>query len=222
LVATLSVLLVLFVAADAVAQTGPAVSRWDVAAGTGVFNGHASNPAATESYDDWYHTATLGVTVGRYLTSHVKVEGELTLSGEGSRYGQRLIDVPGVGLRPVSLEQLTRTNSMSAALAWQFHENQWVHPFVMAGVSVDFDRTGVHTWPQSYFVGDPRIPGTGVLVAHDRVEHLGTTSTARGLIGGGAKLYVSPQAFFRADTRIGIGRDSSGHVAFRLGFGVDF
>jgi hypothetical protein len=221
-VAILSVLCVFLAAVDSRAQTAPVPHRWDVAVGTGIFNGHPGHSVAAESYDDWYHTATLALTVGRYLTPHVKVEGEVTLNREGGWYGQRLIDVPGVGPYPVSLEQFTRTNSVSATIGWQFFENQWVHPFMMAGISADFDRSRAHIWPQSYFRGDPRVPGNETVISTDRVEQLGTTRAARGLIGGGAKLYVTPQAFFRADTRIGIGADSSGHVAFRLGFGVDF
>jgi hypothetical protein len=48
------------------------------------------------------------------------------------------------------------------------------------------------------------------------------TTRLRALLGGGAKLYVTTRAFFRADTRIGIGSDTAGHVSFRLGFGADF
>lgn len=221
MIASLCVLVLLFIGAEAGAQTASNPSRWDVAASTGVFVGHPAI-ADGDTYDDWYQSATLGVTVGRYLTPHVKVEGELTLGGEGSRYGQRVVQVPGLGPYPVSTEHLTRTNSVSGALVWQFFENQWVHPFVFAGASVDFDRRGFHTWHQSYFRGDPRIAGNEIFVSRDETVYIGTDRTVRGLIGGGAKLYVGSRAFFRADTRLGIGAADSGHVAFRLGFGVDF
>jgi hypothetical protein len=221
LIAGVCILAVLFIVAEADAQTASPVSRWDIAASTGVFVGHPSDAGDVETFDDWYHSATLGVTVGRYLSPNLKVESELTISGEGSRYGQRVIQVPGVGPYPVSAEYLTRTNSVSGALVWQFFENQWVHPFVFAGAAVDFDRRGFHTW-QSYFRADPRVPGSEILASGEQTESLGTVRRVRGLIGGGAKLYVGPRAFFRADTRIGIGSADSGHVAFRLGFGVDF
>jgi hypothetical protein len=216
------VLLLLLVAAEAAAQTPPKAPRWDVAASTGFFVGHPGDPPGSESFDEWYNAATLGITAGRYLTSNLKLEGELTLSGEGSRYGVRLAPLPGIGPYPVSVELLTRTNSGSAALVWQFFENQWVHPFLMAGATFDFDHESVHMWQQSYFGTNPRVSGNEILVASERTENLGTTRRVRGLLGGGAKLYVSPSAFFRADARIGVGADAGGHVAFRLGFGVDF
>lgn len=218
--ATVLCLFVLLAAVEAAAQSPPAARRWDLAAETGVFANHPPNTALVESYDDWYHSPIFSLTAGRYLTSHVKVEGELLLSAEGGRYGQRLVDVSRDRLQPVAVDQMTRTDSGSLALAWQFFDNQWVHPFVLAGVSVDFDRTTVRTAP--YYVGDPRVVGSQLVLTPGGVDALGTTTTARALIGGGAKLYVSPRAFFRADTRIGIGTGSSGHVAFRLGFGVDF
>lgn len=219
---TLSILVLLSIAADAGAQTTADIPKWDFAASTGVFVGHPGEPSGIGHYDDWYHTATLGLTAGRYLTPHLKVEGEFTISGEGSRYVQRTIDVPGIGPRPVGAEQMLRTNSVSGALVWQFFDNQWVHPFVMAGATLDLDRERVHTWAQSYYRGDPRLPGSEVVISADRVDDLGTRATVRGLIGGGAKLYVAPRAFFRADTRLALGESTRGHVAFRLGFGVDF
>jgi hypothetical protein len=219
-IAILSGLLLVFLAADGAAQTRAA--RWDIAAGTGVFAGHPGNPGDGESFENWYHSATLGLTLGRYFTPNLKLEGEATISGEGSRYGLRTIQVPTLGPFPISVERQTRTNSASGALVWQFFENQWVHPFLMAGATVDFDRESLHTWPQSSFRGDPRVPGSEVLLTTERVEHLGTTRRIRALVGGGAKLYVAPGAFFRADSRIGIGGDDAGHVAVRLGFGVDF
>jgi hypothetical protein len=222
LVATLLVLIVLVVTAESAAQSATLPARWDVAAETGVFANHPRDQSLIESYEDWYSSPVLGLTAGRYLTSHVKVEAELQLTTRGRRYGQRLVDVPGLGVRPFGVEQMTRTNSASTVLVWQFFDNQWVHPFVMAGVSIDFDRVTVYRWPQSYYVGDPRDVGSQSVVAPGGDEDLGTVTTGRGLIGGGAKFYVSPRAFFRADTRIAIASGPSGHVALRFGFGVDF
>jgi hypothetical protein len=221
LAAIASVLFLFFAAADVAAQSPPNLPKWDTAAVTGVFDGHPSEPPESGSFDRWYHTGTVGLAAGRYLTSMLKLEGEVTFSGEGSRYTLRLVDVPGIGQRPFSAEQLIHSNGISSALVWQFFENQWVHPFLMAGASLDFNRETVHIWQQTFYRGDPRVPGNEVIVP-DRVEHAATTRAVRGLVGGGAKLYVTPRAFFRTDTRIGIGSHSSGHVSFRLGFGTDF
>ncbi len=72
-----------------------------------------------------------------------------------------------------------------------------------------------------YYRGDPRIPGNEIPIATENTEHRGTTPRARGTFGAGVKVYLSPRAFFRTDTRIAVG-SGSGHVAMRVGFGVDF
>jgi hypothetical protein len=111
--------------------------------------------------------------------------------------------------------------SLATAATWQFFDNEWVHPFVFAGLSADFDRTSVRVWPQHYYTGDPRVPGNQILVAAERHEGPHTTTRMRGLLGGGAKLYVLEHVFVRADGRLSIGARWQG-VVFRIGGGVDF
>jgi hypothetical protein len=193
---------------------------------TGLFVGHPGRTGTFESaYDDWYNAATLAVSVGRYLTPHLKIEGEGMISGEGRRFVQQLVPVPGVpavGLFPVGSEQMVRTNGLSAGLTWQFFQNQWAHPFVFGGVALDFDRTRIETWPQSYYRGDPRIPGNEIPLTERGVRDLGTSREVRAVIGTGAKLYMTQHSFFKTDARVNVGGERNGHLSFRLGFGVDF
>jgi hypothetical protein len=199
--------------------------RWDTAVMAGLFVGHPAHLDTSDSnFDQWYNDATLAISAARYLTPHLKAEGEVMWSGEGRRYVQRLVPVPGLPgvVQPVGSEHLVRTNSVAAGLAWQFLDNQWAHPFVFGGVAVDFDRERIETWPQSYFRGDPRVPGNEIPLTQHRVEDLGTTHRVRAVLGTGAKLYMTPRVFFKTDARVHVGGESSGHVSFRLGFGVDF
>jgi hypothetical protein len=110
--------------------------------------------------------------------------------------------------------------SLAAAATWQFRDNEWVHPFVQAGVSADFDRATVRSWEQFYY-GDIRSGQAPVRVADAVVEGPNTTHVLRGLVGAGAKVYVSERAFVRSDARWTFGRDSH-NLAFRAGMGVDF
>jgi hypothetical protein len=207
---------------DARAQP-PRVTAWDSSAVTGLFLGHPGRLAGTDSgFDDWYAAGTLGITVGRYLTPHLKAEAEFTTSGEGARYVQQFVQVPGAGPYPIGSEQMLRTNGVGATLAWQFFDNQWVHPFVFGGLALDFDRTRVHTWAQSYYRGDPRVPGNELRIAEERTVDLGTSRRMRGMFGTGGKFYVSERTFFRTDARVAIDGESRGHLSFRVGFGMDF
>jgi hypothetical protein len=214
--------LVLITAVPVRAQSAAVPSRWDVSGMGGLFLGRPAETSDDRQYDRWYNAGTLAITAGRYLTRHVKIEAEGVVAAEGERYVTRLVQVPGAaGPFHVSSEEFVRINSLSSAVVWQFFENQWVHPFVSAGASLDFDRERRHTWPQSFFRGDPRIPGNEVPIAIENTRDLGTTRRARANVGAGVKVYVTPRAFFRTDTRIAFG-SRSGHVALRLGAGVDF
>ena len=188
----------------------------------GLFIGRPVETSEERQYDRAYNAGTLAITAGRYLTRHLKIEAEGVVAGEGERYVTRVVQVPGGG-GPfhISSDEFVRIDSLSGAVVWQFFENQWVHPFVSAGASLDFDRARRHTWPQSFFRGDPRIPGNEVPIAIENTEDLGTTRRARATVGAGVKVYITPRAFFRTDTRIGFDT-RSGHVALRAGFGADF
>ena len=219
---TLPVLLILAFATQAAAQSAAALPAWDASAVTGLFVGMPRDLTEQETYDHSYQVPTAGITFGRYFTPHLKVEGEALFSSEGERYVSRLVTVPGLGPQVVAAEQMVRTNGASAALVWQFFENQWVHPFVLAGAAVDFDRERIHTYPQSFFRGDPRLPGSQVTIATDHVDELGTHAQVRGLLGVGIKLYVSGRAFVRLDSRASVGASAGNNVALRIGMGFDF
>lgn len=206
------------------AQTGVSTG-WDTGVMTGVFIGHPGRlNASDDNFDNWYNSGSLALSAGRYLTTHLKAEGEVMISAEGERFVTRLVQVPGVpgATYAVGSNQFVRTNGVSAGLAYQFFENQWAHPFVFGGVAVDFDRSRVHTWPQSYYRGDPRIPGNEIPLVTESTVDFGTSRHVRGVLGAGAKLYMTPRSFFKTDARVNLGAHDSGHLSFRLGVGVDF
>ena len=198
-----------------------AQTQWDIAGTVGFFGGHTPTPESPAYQEDWFETVQGGIVVGRHISRHLKLEVEATGTGTGTQFLQRSITVPGFPYPyPIASEVHTSVRSLGGALTWQFGENEWVHPFVQAGVSADFDRVTVRTWEQ-VFAGDP-IRGTGPRVlAEERVDGPTTHRAVRGAIGGGAKVYVSERAFFRTDGRLTFDRDHQ-NVVFRLGFGIDF
>jgi hypothetical protein len=201
--------------------TAPAQPAWDIAAFAGVLAGSAPLERDEPYGDDWLHTGQGGVIVGRHVTTHLKVEFEASATGSASRFVQQFVTAPGIPYPyPVGSEVITSVRSLVGAVTWQFFDNEWVHPFVTAGVAADFERRGLHVWEQRYYPGDPRSTGS-VLVAADRREGPETSRVLRGLFGGGAKLYVHERAFIRADGRLAIGANAH-NVAFRIGVGLDF
>lgn len=197
-------------------------SPWDVTVAAGVLAGRPDLPDTDRYRDTWYDTGQAGLIVGRHLSTNLKVELELSTAAEGRQYVERYVTVPGVTHPvPYGTERFTTQRQLSGSLVWQFFENQWVHPFVQAGVSADVERVRSHTPAQSFYVGDPRLPGSRVVVTEERHEGPDTTTTAGLVLGSGAKLYATPHVFIRTDGRV-TANGRGHHVAVRLGLGVDF
>jgi hypothetical protein len=149
------------------------------------------------------------------------VELEGSVSGEGKQFVQQFVTVPGLGGPfPVGAEVSTSIRSFAGTVTWQFFDNEWVHPFVSAGVSADVEHRSLQVWEQYYYAGDPRLPGGPILVAPEKRKEP-TTTAVRALLGGGVKLYVLERAFIRADGRVSVDGKRQ-NVAFRAGIGVDF
>lgn len=210
-------------ATNAGAQLAPVQdSPWDVSFVAGYLGVRPEIELSDRFADRWYDAGQAGVTVGRYFTPNLKAEVELSTSSEGRQWIARHASIPGVAYPvPYVTERFGTLQEVSAALVYQFFDNEWAHPFVLVGVAADFDRVRSYTARQTYFVGDPRLPPSQVVVANQIHEGPETTTHARVLFGGGGKFYATQRVFVRADGRFGSGQGGR-HVAFRLGFGVDF
>lgn len=93
---------------------------------------------------------------------------------------------------------------------WQFFDNQWIHPYLLAGLSVDAVRKKAAP-----------LPGSRVLAVQRRTEGPDTTLRAGLVAGGGAKLYFSSNVF--ANTTLLVTRSmSSTSVSWVAGLGMDF
>ena len=209
--------------ATALAQTVPtSATPWDVTGVVGLLSGHPPDPVNRGYVDDWFNSAQAGMLLGRHLTPHVKAEIELTTSSEGRRFVERYIQLPNYPYPlPLGSEQFTRIHELGLALTYQFFENEWVHPFVQIGSALDVDRVRTHTWTQGLYTGDPRQPGTQVLISGDADTGPRSTIHARAVAGAGAKLYVTPRAFIRTDARFAAGGHGQ-HLVMRAGIGIDW
>jgi hypothetical protein len=193
--------------------------KWDIAGAGGFLAGYTPRPEDATGYQEtWFQNIQGAAIVGRHFSTHLKLELEASLTTRGSQFRERLVNVPGT-TTPYSIgsEVFTQVGSVGASATYQFGRNEWVHPFVQAGVSADFDRQTVRTWEQFVYSGG-RLPPQRVV--EERMDGPTTHRAIRGVIGGGAKLYVSERAFFRTDSRWTFGRDRH-HWAARIGFGVD-
>jgi hypothetical protein len=155
--------------------------------------------------------------MARRWTTHLKTEVSWAVSGEGRQAVARAITLPGqTAPVPYYVDQRTRVRSATATTAWQFFDNQWVHPFVEAGVAIDWQTSRTRD-PGFVFYTDPRSP-VRIPGLDDRTHK---QVALRALLGAGAKLYVTEQLFVRLDTR-GVFATRLEHLSFRGGLGFDF
>ena len=187
---------------------------WDFAASTGGWWGHPREASTAERYDDEWFGSWLGsVSIGRYWTDHIKTEVDATVGSTGQRYVVRQIQLPGErSPRYYSFTQQYREQSLAALVTLQAGRNWWIHPFLQAGVSVDFDEVRYGDYPE--FISGP----APFVLSRSGPE---STTVTRGIAAGGAKFYMTEHAFFRADVRTSFGGGAT-HVQFRTGFGIDF
>jgi hypothetical protein len=202
----------------AAAGSAEAQRSWDVAGTVGLFSSHIDARVDEGYVEDWGTAAQAGVVAGRYLSRHLKIELEGSTTTRVRTYGAVPTTVPGVpDPRLLFAEVRTSVRSAGGAVTWQFRDNEWVHPFVQAGVSVDWDDSIVHV-PQQFYFGDPRGPAFPLSEGYTERR---TTTHVRGVFGGGAKLYFTERAFVRTDARLSWGSERQ-NLALRAGVGIDF
>lgn len=208
-------LVVLFIMLFVTGRPALAQASWDIAGLTGGWWGRPEDASIPAQYDDdWFGAWSGSFSVGRYWTPHIKTELDATIAGEGDRYVTRQIVLPGErSPRFFSSEEHWQERSLAALVTVQAGRNWWVHPYLQGGVSFDWDRVRSDSFP--IFIGQTPV------WPPNAVSGTGTRQVTRGVIGGGAKFYVSERAFFRAEVRTSFGGGST-HAQFRTGFGADF
>lgn len=194
---------------------------WDVTAVTGYLGSRPTRTDIDEYGDEWYDTGQVGVTLGRYFSPHLKVEFDLSTSGEGTQLVQRTTRVPGYPYPiPYGVERQIRMSEFGTSLTWQFLDNQWVHPFAQIGAAADMERVTTRTWQQSIYIGSGR-GGSDLTASEDAVQGPVRTTTVRAMVGGGAKWYVTPRVFLKPEARLAVGPRGQ-VIVVRFGVGVDW
>jgi opacity protein-like surface antigen len=210
----------LLMAGTAAAQQ-PAISltpadsaQWDIAGHVGWLGVDTSGTGTVG--DDWYDTFSGGLSIGRYLTPHIKAEIHGGMTSEGRIYRVEQLPVPGSppAFRPQ--EHDFQNATISAGLFYQFFENQWFHPFAGGGIEVLRERDRVEV--QTPF--GPFPPGR-VLPALPPPPPPQLTYSARPFVATGFKWYVAERAFVQTGVQASFSNRGTTHVVWTAGIGVD-
>lgn len=203
------------------ASAQPEQPRWDLSFSAGLFQARPEE-SDSQNYDDWYSEGRYTIGVGYFWTEHFKTEIEFAHTSEGSRYDQGFSTIPGSGqVFPYSFEKFHRIQHTSVRAVWQFLDNSWVHPYVNSGFVFESERHRYHVPEQFRFPPDPRGTTPPVLLRPEFDS--GKISDYRGgvAVGGGAKFYVSPNAYINTGVQVTYAKPST-TVSFIAGIGFDF
>lgn len=196
------------------AQTRPRLVRGDVSGTLGWLNG---NVRRIETYDDWYNRGFFGgLSFGWYWTDHLKTE-----VGMGASNGVRVwaaTPVFGPDQRFYTSELELDTRRLSIHQHYQFGTNQWVHPFLAAGIDVMAE--GISRRDDAVYGYDPVTRQSRLVrpaVAYPRRTDWQTFAS----VAGGMKTYATRRVFFVTDLRVTFARGPE-EALLRLGLGADF
>jgi len=195
----------LAIPAGAMAQTaGPSASqpirRWDIGGGAALRFG--------EHVDGVVPHGAWAADVGRYWTPHLKTSIAVMTTGQETWAGGFSDPQSSTGGQRYTV---TRPAGFAASMAYQFFDNEFVHPYVTAGARVA--TTSLSTRAYS-----TRPPYGLVLISNtpDRLE-------ARPVVGGGFKSYFgNGRAFMRSELVMSIAPHGSANAILMIGAGVDF
>jgi hypothetical protein len=190
-------------------------ARFDAAGYVGWFRANRGGIGG-QTFRDWFSTPRLSLGIGHYWTEHLKTEAELAITGQGRLVSfEELESEPDVS-RYLYRDHTYRVSTLSLVQAWQFRRNAWVHPFLGAGIDIDWERRTVET---SLQVSDNRTEPVFTVVTLPRETR--TEVVPRAVAVAGLKAYLTRNAFFRTDVRASF-RESVDQVAWRFGIGLDF
>jgi hypothetical protein len=200
-------------AALAVAQdrAAPQLPRGDV---SWLVGPAGTNEDRAGPNDNWYRTWSGAFNLGYYWTEHLKTEVDASLTSEGGLWGRRFV---AEGTYAYVTHRFS-TRGVTLAQQYQFGHNARFHPFVGAGIAVEWLR---HTEEHQPVYQILRTAPYSVLVEPARTIGPKTEVQAVPFLSSGFKGYFTERGFFRTDLYIGL-RGGVKHVTVRSGFGFDF
>ena len=209
------------------AQESDPVARmpvWEASGSVGLHNIRASDlPSGRDStYDYWEAQWEPGAQVGRYVTTHLKIEIGVRGPMQYDFYETVRVPAPALpgGFATTYVDRDVRLFSFAPAITWQFLENSFVHPYLSAGVAMDV--SDVHRFREA---GPESIVQSRSTVRYDvpGIDTRETVANARPFLAAGSKSYFSDGRWFvRPEIQVGIAKSRIGQVSLRLGVGVDF
>jgi opacity protein-like surface antigen len=197
----------------------PQLPRNDVTVSTGLINAQYRQTA--DVYDRWHGGVFGGINLGHYWTDHYKTEVEAGWLSTAKSHSYELLAI-GADRAYVQSEYLFKDLRLSLSQSVQFGRNAWIHPFLGAGVDLDYLRSTEDRPPQisTIFVTTASTRDNRS-VSVPGLRERETTLRAVPFAKGGFKIYVSDRAFLVQEFKFGFANGVD-HVLWKTGVGIDF
>jgi opacity protein-like surface antigen len=123
----------------------PDLPKNDVTLSTGLIDAQYRQTA--DIYDRWHGSVFGGINLGHYWTDHSKTEVEAGWLSTAKSQSYEAVAI-GADRAYVQSEYLFKDLRLSLSQSVQLGRNAWIHPFVGAGLDLDYLRTTEDRPPQ--------------------------------------------------------------------------
>ena len=180
---------------------------WDVTVVVGLLSGRPDRTHTDRYSDNWFNAGAVGRCPRP--TSHAASESRARAVPRAARdadTSSATCESPAPSPVPIGAERFTRMHEVGAlAHLAVFRERVGRTRSCRSAPRSTSIACARARRPQSFYIGDParQLPGgrRAASDSSDREDHAGTAA----VVGAGAKLYVAPRVFIRADGRFAIG-----------------
>jgi hypothetical protein len=194
----------------------PRLMRGDI---SGTVSWVTINKSDVRSYNDWHSQFGVSGGAGWYWTDHHKTQVEFAATTAASVYSSEPFVVGPQQQTFVTTVRSYESQRVSLTQLYQFRRNEWVHPFLGAGLDIVREQSSGRDDPIFWY--DPIARQSRL--ARDSVRY-GTQSeiAARAVLTAGVKAYFSRKVFALTDLRVAVSSHRAEDTQWRFGLGADF
>lgn len=207
-----------------------AARRWNADAGIGLFemptrvlDKDLQNVAGNRTTFDPWTSASFEAGVGRYWNAHLKSELALAIHQQ-----LRTRDVERVAFplladgAQVFTDKTVDLTTLSMALAYQFREDAFIHPYVIGGLQLAWRREHRFRETREYTDYLGPFPARPVRYTAAALDEYNDRWLMHPFVGVGSKFYVTRSLYLRPEVTVTLGSGGRWLSTTRANVGVDF
>ena len=199
------------------AQPSPQrLMRGDV---SGTINWVSINKSDVRSYNDWHSQFGVSGGLGWYWTDHHKTQVDFAATTAASVYSSQPYLVSPQQQTFVTTVRSYESQRVTLIQLYQFRRNEWVHPFLGAGIDIVREESSGRDDPIYWY--DQVLRQSRL--ARDSVRYGDQSKiAARAVLTTGVKAYFSRKVFALTDLRVNVSSHRAEDMQWRFGLGADF